>query len=129
SSHEVGHTLGLPHNMGSSSAYPVDSLRSATFTKKYGTAPSIMDYARFNYVAQPQDKGVALMPNIGVYDKYAISWGYRPILDKSAEDEKTILDGWILKHAGDPWYRFGRQLGVDPSAQTEDLGDDAVKAS
>lgn len=129
SSHEVGHTLGLPHNMGSSSAYPVDSLRSATFTKKYGTAPSIMDYARFNYVAQPQDKGVALMPNIGVYDKYAISWGYRPILNKSAEDEKTILDSWILKHAGDPWYRFGRQLGVDPSAQTEDLGDDAVKAS
>ena len=74
SSHEVGHTLGLPHNFGSSSAYPVDSLRSATFTKKYGTAPSIMDYARFNYVAQPGDEGVALIPsdwetpNVGVYD-------------------------------------------------------------
>lgn len=132
SSHEVGHTLGLPHNMGSSSAYPVDSLRSASFTKKYGTAPSIMDYARFNYVAQPEDKGVALMPNIGVYDKYAISWGYRPILDKDAKDEKETLDAWILKHAGDPMYRFGHQQAggvVDPSSQTEDLGDDAMKAS
>jgi hypothetical protein len=132
SSHEVGHTLGLPHNMGSSVAYPVDSLRSASFTKKYGTAPSIMDYARFNYIAQPGDEGVALMPDIGVYDKYAIRWGYKPILDKSAEDEKPILDGWILEHAGDPLYRFGhQQIGdvVDPSSQTEDLGDDAIKAS
>lgn len=132
SSHEVGHTLGLPHNMGSSVAYPVDSLRSASFTKKYGTAPSIMDYARFNYVAQPGDEGVALMPNIGVYDKYAIMWGYKPILDKSAEDEKPILDSWILAHQDDPMYRFGRQQGggvIDPSSQTEDLGDDAVKAS
>src|SRR5690606_3686964 len=103
SSHEVGHTLGLPHNMGSSPAYPVDSLRSASFTKKYGTAPSIMDYARFNYVAQPGDAGVALMPNIGVYDKYAIFWGYRPILDaKTPADEKKTLDSWILKHADDP---------------------------
>lgn len=132
SAHEVGHTLGLPHNMGSSVAYPVDSLRSATFTQKYGTAPSIMDYARFNYVAQPEDKGVALMPNIGPYDKYAINWGYRPILDKTAKEEKPILDSWIKKHAGDPLYRFGHQqaLGVvDPSSQTEDLGDDAIKAS
>ena len=132
SSHEVGHTLGLPHNMGSSVAYPVDSLRSSTFTDKYGTAPSIMDYARFNYVAQPEDKGVALMPNIGVYDKYAISWGYRPILDKDAKAEKETLDAWIMKHAGDPMYRFGHQQAggvVDPSSQTEDLGDNAMKAS
>ncbi|MAU17570.1 MAG: zinc-dependent metalloprotease [Muricauda sp.] len=132
SSHEVGHTLGLPHNMGSSAAYPVDSLRSASFTKKYGTAPSIMDYARFNYVAQPGDEGVALMPNIGVYDKYAIKWGYKPILDKTAEEEKPILNSWILEHAGDPMYRFGhQQVGDihDPSSQTEDLGDDAIKAS
>jgi len=132
SAHEVGHTIGLPHNMGSSVAYPVDSLRSASFTKKYGTAPSIMDYARFNYVAQPGDEGVALMPDIGIYDKYAVEWGYRPILETSAEDEKAILDSWILKHAGDPLYRFGhQQVGdvVDPSSQTEDLGDDAVKAS
>ncbi len=132
SSHEVGHTLGLPHNMGSSVAYPVDSLRSASFTQKYGTAPSIMDYARFNYIAQPGDEGVALMPDIGVYDKYAIAWGYKPILDTTAEEEKSILDGWILAHAGDPLYRFGhQQVGdvVDPSSQTEDLGDDAIKAS
>ncbi|MCB0472169.1 MAG: zinc-dependent metalloprotease [Flavobacteriaceae bacterium] len=133
SSHEVGHTLGLPHNMGSSVAYPVDSLRSATFTKKYGTAPSIMDYARFNYVAQPGDEGVALMPNIGVYDKYAIHWGYAPILDANTpEEEKPVLDSWIMEHTGDPLYRFGHQQVmsvVDPSSQTEDLGDDAVKAS
>lgn len=132
SSHELGHTLGLPHNMGSSTAYPVDSLRSASFTKKYGTAPSIMDYARFNYVAQPEDKGVALMPNIGIYDKYAISWGYRPILGKTAKEEKETLNSWILKHAGDPRYRFGHQQVVnviDPSSQTEDLGDNAMKAS
>ena len=133
SSHEVGHTLGLPHNMGSSVAYPVDSLRSATFTKEFGTAPSIMDYARFNYVAQPGDEGVALMPNIGVYDKYAINWGYRPILEaETPEDEKAILDKWILEHADDPRYRFGHQQAgdvVDPSSQTEDLGDDAIKAS
>ena len=133
SSHEVGHTIGLPHNMGSSVAYPVDSLRSATFTKKYGTAPSIMDYARFNYVAQPGDEGVALMPDIGVYDKHAINWGYRPILDaQTPKDEKATLDKWILEHAGDPMYRFGHQQVfsvVDPSSQTEDLGDDAIKAS
>ncbi len=131
SSHEVGHTLGLPHNMGSSVAYPVDSLRSASFTKKYGTASSIMDYARFNYVAQPGDEGVALMPNIGIYDKYSINWGYRPILNKSSKEEKETLDSWILAHAGDPIYRFGRQQSgvIDPSSQTEDLGDDAIKAS
>ncbi len=132
SAHEVGHTIGLPHNMGSSVAYPVDSLRSATFTKKFGTAPSIMDYARFNYVAQPEDKGVAMMPNIGPYDKYAINWGYRPILDKTAKNEKPILNRWITDKAGDPVYRFGHQQVVniiDPSSQTEDLGDDAIKAS
>ena len=131
SSHEVGHTLGLPHNMGSSAAYKVEDLRDPEFTKKYGTAPSIMDYARFNYVAQPEDKGVSLFPNIGVYDKYSISWGYRPILDKTAKEEKTILNSWIMQHDGDPLYRFGRQQGrvIDPSSQTEDLGDDAILAS
>lgn len=130
SAHEVGHTLGLPHNMGSSSAYPVDSLRSKTFTKKYSTAPSIMDYARFNYVAQPGDEGVSLMPNVGPYDIHSIRWGYRPI-DASAEEEKATLNQWIIEKADNPIYRFGRQQFpvIDPSAQTEDLGDDAVKAS
>ena len=133
SAHEVGHTIGLPHNMGSSVAYPVDSLRSPSFTKKYGTAPSIMDYARFNYVAQPGDGDVSLMPDIGVYDKHAVRWGYRPIpTAATAEDEKETLDQWILAHQDDPMYRFGsQQFGspIDPSSQTEDLGDDAIKAS
>ena len=129
SAHEVGHTIGLPHNMGSSSAYPVDSLRSASFTKKFGTAPSIMDYARFNYIAQPEDKGVALMPDIGVYDKHAVRWGYRPIPEaKTAKDEKKTLDKWIRDNENSLMHRFG-SAGIDPSSQTEDLGDDAVKAS
>ena len=134
SSHEVGHTLGLPHNFGSSSAYPVDSLRSPTFTKKYGTAPSIMDYARFNYVAQPEDEGVALIPsewetpNVGIYDIYSIMWGYKPILDTDAFDEKKVLNKWITDKADDMMYRFGSS-SIDPSSQTEDLGDDAIKAS
>ncbi len=130
--HEVGHTLGLPHNMGASSAYPVDSLRSATFTKKMGTAPSIMDYARFNYVAQPGDKDVWLYPKIGVYDKYAIEWGYRYFDEaKTPEEVQQILHKMILEKQNDRMYRFGRQVSVpiDPTAQTEDLGDDAVKAS
>jgi hypothetical protein len=120
--------------MGSSSAYPVDSLRSATFTKKYGTAPSIMDYARWNYVAQPGDEGVALMPsywdtpNIGIYDKYSIKWGYKPLLDVSEEEEKSILKSWIIEKQDDLAYRYG-DAGIDPSSQTEDLGDNAIKAS
>ena len=133
SAHEVGHTIGLPHNMGSSVAYPVDSLRSPSFTKKYGTAPSIMDYARFNYIAQPGDGNVSLMPDIGIYDIHAIRWGYRPIPSvTTSEDEKETLDQWILAHQDDPMYRFGsQQFGnpIDPSSQTEDLGDDAIKAS
>ena len=135
SSHEFGHTIGLPHNMGSSSAYPVDSLRSATFTKKYGTAPSIMDYARFNYVAQPEDKGVALMPsdwdspNVGIYDKYSVMWGYKPILGVSEDKEKEILRSWIRDKEDDLMFRFGPSGAIDPSSQTEDLGNDAVKAS
>ena len=128
SAHEVGHTIGLPHNFASSNAYPVDSIRSKTFTKKYGIAASIMDYARFNYIAQPGDEGVSLVIDIGPYDKYSTMWGYRPIFDLSAEEEKPILNKWITEKADNPMYRYG-ESGIDPSAQTEDLGDDAIKAS
>jgi hypothetical protein len=118
--------------MGSSVAYGVEDLRNPEFTKEFGTAPSIMDYARFNYIAQPGDGEVSLMPNVGPYDKYSIAWGYRPILDKSPEEEKEVLNRWILEKAGNPIYRFGKQQSggvIDPSSQTEDLGDDSMKAS
>lgn len=132
--HEVGHTLGLMHNMGASYAYPVDSLRSATFTKKYGTTPSIMDYARYNYVVQPGDKNVTMIPPLmGVYDCYAINWGYRPIFDAATPaDEYETLNRWILEKADDPMYHYGPQQifsSTDPASQSESLGDDAVKAS
>ena len=129
--HEVGHALGLPHNMKASSAYPTDSLRSASFTQEYGLTPSIMDYARVNYVAQPEDEGVRYIRMMGPYDKYAINWGYRFIPEASSkEDEKPILDDWILEKAGNPWYEFGSGYGVaDPRANRESLGDDHVKAS
>ncbi|MEM0994676.1 MAG: zinc-dependent metalloprotease [Bacteroidota bacterium] len=132
SAHEVGHTLGLPHNMGSSVAYPVDSLRSVAFTQKMGTAPSIMDYARFNHVAQPKDGAVGLMPDIGVYDVWSIVYGYKPTDATSPEAEhKKYLNEWVKERAGDPLYRYGQQRfnPTDPTAQTEDLGDDLVKAS
>ena len=131
SAHEVGHTLGLPHNFASSVAYPVEKLRDAAFTKEFGTAPSIMDYARFNYIAQPEDKGVSLMPDVGPYDKFAIMWGYKPILEaKTPEEEQKILDQWILDKKGDPIYRYGRQgNSYDPTTQSEDLGDNAMLAS
>ncbi len=129
--HEVGHTLGLPHNMGASVAYPVDSLRSATFTKRMGTSPSIMDYARFNYVAQPEDGDVGLMPDIGEYDKWSIIFGYKHFEGESTDSERTILNTMIKEKAGDPLYRFGRQRGLplDHTSQTEDLGDDSMLAS
>ena len=128
SAHEVGHTIGLPHNFGSSSAYPVDSIRSKTFTKKYGIAPSIMDYARFNYIAQPGDEGVSLVIDVGPYDKYSTMWGYKPILYKTAEEEKEVLNKWITERADNLMFRFGSS-SIDPSSQTEDLGNDAIKAS
>ena len=132
--HEIGHTLGLMHNMSASHAFPVDSLRDAAFTQKHGTTPSIMDYARFNYVAQPGDKGLKLTPpRLGEYDYYAIKWLYAPIAgNKSVEEENAITEKWIDEKAGDPIYRYGRQQIAsmyDPSALTEDLGDDPIKAS
>lgn len=129
--HEVGHALGLPHNMKASSAYPTDSLRSAEFTQKYGLTPSIMDYARVNYVAQPGDEGVRYIRMMGPYDLYAINWGYRYLPEAETPwDEKQTLDAWILEKAGDPIYEFGNGYGgFDPQSQTESLGKDNVKAS
>ena len=129
--HEVGHTLGLMHNMAGSYAHPTDSLRSPSFTQKYGTTASIMDYARFNFVAQPGDyeKGVKLTPpRLGVYDLYAIDWGYRliPGVD-TPEEEKPVLNAWIEAKKGDAMYEFGAQqlMGtIDPTAQAEDLGNE-----
>ena len=131
SAHEVGHTLGLPHNMGSSPAYPVDSLRSPTFTATHGTAPSIMDYARFNYIAQPGDGVTQFYPQIGEYDIWSIIYGYKLTEATTPEADERIVNGWIRERADDPVYRFGAQTRglVDPSAQTEDLGDDAMRAS
>ncbi|RAI89380.1 zinc-dependent metalloprotease [Algoriphagus yeomjeoni] len=129
-SHEIGHALGLPHNMKASYAYPTDSLRSATFTQKWGLATTIMDYTRYNYVAQPGDEGVRWVRMLGPYDNYAINWGYRYIPNAdSPEAEKPILNSWIREKAGDPVYLFGRGNSFDPSDQTESVGDDPVKAS
>ncbi|HUG41123.1 MAG TPA: zinc-dependent metalloprotease [Longimicrobiales bacterium] len=130
SAHEVGHTIGLPHNMKASSSYPVDSLRSATFTREFGTAPSIMDYARFNYVAQPGDQGVSFMPDIGPYDRYSVMWGYRPIIGADTPEEQVpILNQWIRERENDPVYRFGDPSQLDPESLTEAIGDDAMRAS
>lgn len=128
-SHEIGHALGLPHNMAASYAYPVDSLRSGKFTQKYGIAATIMDYARYNYIAQPGDKDVRFIRQLGPYDHYSINWGYRVIPNTTTpESETKTLDKWIAEKANDPIYRFGDQR-YDPSAQTEGIGDDPIKAS
>ena len=153
SSHEVGHTLGLMHNFGASSTVPVDSLRSKAYVDAHGHTPSIMDYARFDYVAQPED-GIdenGLFPHIGDYDKWAIRWGYRwlpPVTagtgagtePATAEAEKDTLNAWIVRQlASGPQYFYGSQLNpldpmdfrsvnLDPRDQNEDLGDDAMKA-
>ncbi len=127
--HEVGHTIGLQHNMKSSSAFPVDSLRAPGFVCRQGVAPSIMDYARFNYVAQPEDEGACVDPRIGEYDRFAINWAYRPILGADADEERPTLDAWIREVEDDPVYYFGSSTPIDPSAQTEAIGSDAMEAS
>lgn len=131
SAHEVGHTLGLPHNWGSSHAVPVDSLRSPEYTSNHGTAPSIMDYARFNYIAQPGDGVTNFFPQVGEYDKWAVKWGYTWFGDTPLEEQKKILHEWTLERADDPVYFYGRQTGskIDPRSQNEDLGDNAMRAS
>ena len=129
--HEVGHTLGLPHNWGSSHAVPVDSLRSPSYTATHGTAPSIMDYARFNYIAQPGDGVEKFTPEIGRYDRWSIQWGYQAMPDvDGAAQQAQRLDDMILENAGDPRYFYGRQTyrPVDPRSQREDLGRNAVAA-
>lgn len=132
--HEMGHSLGFQHNMRASFAFSVDSLRSPSFTKKYGTTPSIMDYARNNYIAQPGDGVTELAPPLlGIYDIFAINYGYRwlPNITKPS-DESATLNNWLMAKREDPAYRFTPQFAIgisgDPAAQAESLGDDAVKA-
>ncbi len=131
SSHEVGHTLGLPHNMGASSATPVEKLRDKAWVEEHGHTSSIMDYARFNYVAQPEDKiGIAgLYPRIGEYDLWSIEWGYKLLPGKTEDEEKGILNEWVKSHYGNKSLRFLHADGVDPRAQTESLGDNNMKAN
>jgi hypothetical protein len=132
SSHEVGHTLGLLHNFGSSSATPVEKLRDKKWVEANGHTPSIMDYARFNYVAQPEDNitETGLFPRIGEYDKWAIEWGYRMIPGvKNAAEETPVLNKWIIARSNDKRYWFGSERSQeDPRSQNEDLGDNAMKA-
>lgn len=128
-SHEVGHTLGFPHNMKASNAYTVEQLRDPEFTAKYGTEASIMDYGRFNYVAQPGD-GARLIPIIGPYDVFAIDWGYREYPGKKPHAERPALEALIAKQVDQHIYRFGDpNPSEDPTQQTEDLGSDAVRAT
>ena len=124
--HEVGHSLGFPHNMKASSSYTVQQLRDSEFTRKNGTSPSIMDYARFNYVAQPED-GAALVPRVGPYDFFAVKWGYSQF--QEGADEKTQLRALVKQQVDNPMLLFGANSNPDPSQQTEDLGSDAVAAT
>jgi hypothetical protein len=133
--HEVGHTLGFQHNMKASSMYPADKIRDKEFVHKMGHTPSIMDYARFNYVAQPEDKIELedLIPRVGPYDIWATHWGYAPITGAATpQDEKSTLDKWSREQDNTPWLRFStaNSAGSDPGEETEAVGDaDAVKST
>jgi hypothetical protein len=130
--HEIGHAIGLPHNMIGSSSYPTESLRDPDFARTMGVSPSVMDYARQNYVAQPGDglQPTDYIRTIGPYDHYSVNWGYRAIpAAATPAAEKATLDEWILARADDPMYRFGSSTGWNPDAQTEDMGDDPVLSS
>jgi hypothetical protein len=131
--HEIGHTLGLRHDQIGSSTYPADSVRSASWVHRMGHAPSIMDYSRFNYVAQPEDN-IALadiVPGIGPYDKFAIMWGYTPIPGaRSADDERPTLDQWARMQDTIPWYRFSENNEGGYGTLNEAVGDaDPVKST
>lgn len=130
SSHEVGHTLGLRHNMGASFATPVEKLRDKDWVAAHGHTSSIMDYARFNYVAQPEDGVTDLFPRIGDYDRWAIQWGYTYLDTKNQEEEDSILNVMVKKAYENPRLHFGTEISqYDPRFQREDLGDNAMKAS
>lgn len=133
SSHEIGHTLGMQHNFAASSAYPVDKLRDKDFVQHYGHTSSIMDYCRFNYVAQPEDSipQQYLFPRIGKYDYWCIEWGYRLFPEiENPRDELQLLSDWIIEKTKDRYLWFGSgYTGMDPRSQSEDLGDNQMVAN
>ncbi len=133
--HEVGHTLGFQHNMKASSLYPIEKIRDREWVKKMGHTPTLMDYSRFNYVAQPEDNidVIDLIPKIGPYDMWATMWGYKPIAGaRTPDDEEKTLNEWAKEQDKTPWLRFSTAgaRGSDPGDNTEAVGDaDAVKAT
>lgn len=128
--HEIGHTLGFPHNMKASSSIPIKSLRDPQWTAQWGTEASIMDYGRNNYVAQPGDGVTQLKPKIGPYDLFAVEWGYKPVPGaKTPDQEKDVLNALALRQNADPMLRFGNASSEDPARQTEDLSADSVEAT
>src|SRR4051812_40222862 len=133
--HEVGHTLGFQHNMKASAEYPQEKVRDAAWVHKMGHTPTLMDYSRFNYVAQPEDNIAVedLIPGIGPYDVWATAWGYKPIVEaRTPDQERAVLDSWARQQDETPWFRFSTDgsAGSDPGEETEAVGDaDAIKST